>query len=540
VRIRVRKLKTQPAPEATLGNACRVDAECGTLRCDKVRRQCICLSDMSCLTSDPFAPPQYCNNYTGLCVTEITGCKAEQSRYDIEEPYFGMYLSIHEYAAEKLAASGHEAKLTAEERHGRYFARFGTEAALEALSRQGGVKLRRVLALQLDNLVAACRRAVGRANGEYAVATYQAVWAVLELQGSGALGIDLGSQVLALDTLDASQRAAALHERAIGLRRAGRTEEAASGLEQALGLSRASGDRRREARVLGSLGNLRRDQGRMVDARAHLETSLAMAREIRSRRFEGNLIGHLGILHAVQGRLEEARAHFEQALVVHREVGNRRFEGIDLGNLGSACQQQGKLEQAKTHFEQALTIHREVGNRREEGIVVGNLGLLCSDLGLLDAARQLCEDALAIHREVGDRPFEGAMLGALASVLHGQGRTEEALVHYDQALAVHRAVGNRRAEGADLGGLGQLLTTQGRFSEAREALRTGEALLREVGDKLTLAILLCKSGHTELAGNDVDAARAALAAAEEAVEAMGAGPDSEAGRAVAKLRSVLA
>jgi hypothetical protein len=92
-------------------------------------------------------------------------------------------------------------------------------------------------------------------------------------------------------------------------------------------------------------------------------------------------------------------------------------------------------------------------------------------------------------------------------------------------------VGNRRAEGADLGGLGQLLTTQGRFSEAREALRTGEALLREVGDKLTLAILLCKSGHTELAGNDVDAARAALAAAEEVVEAMGAGPRSEACRA---------
>ncbi len=126
-----------------------------------------------------------------------------QSRYDIEEPYFGMYLSIHEYAAEKLEASGQPASRLAEERHGRYFAGFGTDEAIEALSRHGGVKRRRALALELDNLVAACRRAVRRADGEIAVAAYRAIWEVLELQGPCALGIDLGSQVLAVDTLDA-------------------------------------------------------------------------------------------------------------------------------------------------------------------------------------------------------------------------------------------------------------------------------------------------------------------------------------------------
>lgn len=60
-----------------VGRACNVDAECGSLRCDKVRRQCICLSDESCTSADPFAPPRFCNNYTGLCVTEITGCKGD-------------------------------------------------------------------------------------------------------------------------------------------------------------------------------------------------------------------------------------------------------------------------------------------------------------------------------------------------------------------------------------------------------------------------------------------------------------------------------
>ena len=60
-----------------VGRACNVDAECGALRCDKVRRQCICLSDESCKPADVFAPPRYCNNYTGLCVTEISGCTAD-------------------------------------------------------------------------------------------------------------------------------------------------------------------------------------------------------------------------------------------------------------------------------------------------------------------------------------------------------------------------------------------------------------------------------------------------------------------------------
>jgi predicted ATPase/class 3 adenylate cyclase/Tfp pilus assembly protein PilF len=465
---------------------------------------------------------------------------AEQSRYDIEEPYFGMYMSIHEYAAEKLQASGQAASRLAEGRHGRYFAGFGTDEAIEALSLRGGVKRRRELALELDNLIVACRRAVRRADGQHAVAAYLAIWEVLELQGPCALGIDLGSQVLAVDTLDASQRAAALQARATAYRRAGRSDEAATGFEQALAPSREIGDRRREAGILVTFGNLRRDQGRMGDSRAHLEASLAIAREVGNRRLEGNLIGNLGILHAVQGRLEEARAHFEQALAIHREVGNRRIEGIDTSNLGNVYHEQGKFEEAGARYQQALAIHREVGNRRDEGVVIGNFGVLCRDQGRLDEARERCEDALAIVREVGDRLFEGVVLGELAKVLRDQGGTAGARAHLDQALAIHRAVGNRRSEGTFLGILGELLAREGRFDEARELLQRGESLLREVGDQLGLVSLLCDRGRAEVAAGDLHAARAALASAETVAKAMGAGPDSEVGRGIVALRDTLA
>ena len=59
-----------------VGRRCNVDAECGTLRCDTVRRQCICLSDESCLGAADTAA-RYCNNYTGMCVAEISGCASD-------------------------------------------------------------------------------------------------------------------------------------------------------------------------------------------------------------------------------------------------------------------------------------------------------------------------------------------------------------------------------------------------------------------------------------------------------------------------------
>jgi hypothetical protein len=71
-------LNVDAGVSAFVGRSCDVDAECGALRCDKVRRQCICLSDDSCKTGNPSDPPRYCNNFTGLCVDSISGCtKAE-------------------------------------------------------------------------------------------------------------------------------------------------------------------------------------------------------------------------------------------------------------------------------------------------------------------------------------------------------------------------------------------------------------------------------------------------------------------------------
>lgn len=67
----------------------------------------------------------------------------------------------------------------------------------------------------------------------------------------------------------------------------------------------------------------------------------------------------------------------------------------------------------------------------------------------------------------------------------------------------------------------------------------GEALLRELDDKLELGNLLCLRGEADLQDRDVPAARASRAEAETLAQDVGAGEDYELGTAITDLEAVL-
>jgi predicted ATPase/class 3 adenylate cyclase/Flp pilus assembly protein TadD len=468
-----------------------------------------------------------------------TWVPATTDRYDIEEPFFGMYLTIRDYASQKLEASGDIERRAVQARHGAYFARFGTDDEAEALFLHGGVRRRHALALELDNLVAACRRAIARGDGAVAALVVRVVCDIIEITGPYSLGTVLAAQVLALETLDDASRAQAFAASAMPLRRAGRTEESASAWEAALPLYRALGNRRREAFCLLTLGNVRRDQGRFDEARSLQQAALALTQEIGYRRVEGHAWGNLGIIHAQQGRLAEARSHFDQALAIHREVGNRYIEGIDTSNLGNVCRESGRFDEAGEHYLQALAIDREVGNRRDEAIVDCNLGMLAADRDRYDEAGAHFAAALRIAREVGDPFLEGYVLGLLASALRSEGRVDEAIAHCEHALAIHRLVGNRHQEGTVLGTLGELLAKRGRFDEARAALASGDAVLREIGATPARVGLLCDWADAEASAGDPAAARDRLDLADAVLKEAGMTGDSEMGRRIAATRTAI-
>jgi len=445
---------------------------------------------------------------------------------------FDMLVSVKEYASEHLRTegrfpgSGPSALTAAEARHSAYFARLGEKRAVEGAC------------VEIDNLVAACRRAAARGAAEESAGALEGAWAALRLRGPFSVGVELASAVTGTRGLGAAARAIVEKVAGSALDASGRTAEARTHFEAALALAREARDSRSEAHVLAKLADLHRRDGRMEEARAFHAQALALARDLGDRDLECMVLNDLGTLEKHLGSLEESRAHWEAALAIARSMGGRRWEGGLLLNLGGLHFSEGRFDDARAHLEAGLIVARELGDRTFEGIALCNLGLLYQQMGRMEEAGRELETALVVAREIGHVRTECAVLCNQGIVYDSLGRPAEARTRYEGALAVARELGDRRSEGQVLGYLGLLHARQARFDEAHTCLDTGETLLLAMSDRLSFGVLLCCRAEAAHIAGDLDAARGALAEAESLAAAVGAGPDSELGLALARVRDL--
>jgi predicted ATPase/DNA-binding winged helix-turn-helix (wHTH) protein len=477
---------------------------------------------------------------------------------------FTLLMSTQTYAQEHLSPESAQA---AEQRHGQYYAWLGEES-----------EDNRALELELDNLVAACRRAVARGDGAVAAKVAVGAWPVFLHRGPLRSGLQLLQTALslplppaeaaevqvclgwALHMLGSSEEgkqhllAALASTKAGGNPRGegrvlsmlavqhdhlGRVEESERYFDQALAALRQAGDRRREGVALTHLGSLRHHQGRMSEAYECHQQALKLLQEVGDRRHQGTVLYNLGVWAREQGRMDEGRAYAEQSLCLDRELGDRMSEAYSLMNLGNAHIEQGRMEEALACYEESLRLYRELGERRGEGSVLICLGACLSPLGRRQEALACYEESLVLARELGDRRDEGVVLGNLGAMYQGGGRPDEARAAYEAALQVHREVGNRNFEGIVLGMLSSLLREQGDLRASRQYIDEGEALLRSVGHLLMLGSVLCQRAELEHADGQPEAARAALGEAASLAERLGAGPSSHLGLDLKRAREFL-
>jgi len=470
-------------------------------------------------------------------VMDVVEALVDHSLLRRVEPHPGhvryrMLESIREYAAEKL---GEEMARTAL-RHVQHFASFGDEAYAYSLDTHGGVQRRRVLALELENLLAGVDAGLAAGKPEGAAGCALAGSEVFEMHGPFSEGIALLRRVSGQSVRPATQARVFL-ETGLLLNYAGHPTEALEHHSQALAIAREVGDRRNEGMALGNVAGLDRKRRRIPEALEHYNQSLAIARDLGDRRGEGHNLGSLAVFHRDQGRIPEALAHLQQALAIHREVGNRRSEGLNLGNLAILHHQQGRIPEALEHFHQALAITREVGNRQGEGSTLGNLALLHHEQGRIPDALEHYNQALAIAREVGNRANEGITLGNLGDVLFSQNNLTAAEAHLRAAIGICDEAWPLAA-GAFRGSLALIRAQQGAFDEARALLDRGEPQVRGVY-KLELGKLLCKKAWVEHLAGDPAAAAAALAEAEAIDIELGAGPTAELGQLLTQARAAI-
>ena len=452
---------------------------------------------------------------------------------EVNDDRFDLLMSVQEYASEHLRTearypgSGPAALLAAEERHAAHFAGLDAEAATADSC------------AELNNFVAACRRAAARGDADTAASVLEGAWAALSLRGPFKVGFDLASALLGTPGLAAGAAARVHWIAGRALAASGKDADAQAQFEASLAQAREVGDRLCECRARIDLAARDSHGGRTDAARAHLEMALAIAGEMKELTFQSDAHDGLGTMEVLLGRTGEARAQLEQALALAREAGDREREGRILANLGVLHFHAGSMDDARSHDEAALVVAQEIGNRRLEGNIRCNLGLLHQVQGRFVEALEQLEAALAVARDLGHARLECIVLCNLGMVYDGLARFDEARDHFEAALAIARESADRHREGQFLSYLGLLHARQANFDEARRCLDSSETLLRSVSDQTSLGITLCSRAETEHLAACHRTAAMARAAAEAIATEVGAGPDSELGLALTRVKGLL-
>jgi predicted ATPase/class 3 adenylate cyclase len=440
---------------------------------------------------------------------------------------FDLLVSVREYAAGQLIAlGGAAAKAGAEQRHGAHYATLDERAIVDA----NGV--------ELDNLVAACRRAVARGDTGVAVGALSRAWAALHWRGPFRVATDLAAQVRTIAS-DAASRGTVAWVAGSATMSMGAFPEARARLESALRDASEAGDRRLEGEILTALGRVLAMQGRMSDAQLRLDTALAIALERREPELECRVRQVRAQVEHSVGRSDAARTELGAALTLAREIGDRRRLGRVLCDLGKVCADAGPLEHARRYYEQALVAARETDDRGNECVLLCNLGLVQQLEGRWLEARDTEQAGLALARELGHLRVEPTILCNLGIVSERLGDHRGAREHLDAGHAIALDIGDVRSEGLCLGYLGALLARERRIAEAREHLARARHKLEAMDDATSVGIMDCLSAETEHYAGDREAARRALEAAATGAVAVAAGPDSELGLELARVRSLL-
>ena len=437
---------------------------------------------------------------------------------------FDLLRSVFDYAREKLAASG--ALAAAERRHWRHYAAFDDAKATADRC------------TDLDNLVAACRRAV-LDEPEQAVNALVAAWSALRLTGPFRAAIHLAEPLAARTNLPPRQQLRLHGVLSSALRHLGDM----AGADRHLRTGQAAAERCPEAledrgQLLVWRSEFELQRGQLGDAAAALAGAAALAETCGSPQLRLRVLNVAGNLESAQGRLDAAVLAYAEALLIAQALGNVRWEGGCEGNLGVVRHSQGRLPEARAHYRRAVELAVQVGDRAFEGNSRCNLGLLLHEEGDDAAAHLALTCAVQVARQIGHPRLEYTTRCNLGIVNESLGNNAAALADYQLAITQAAATGDPGNEGQFLGYRALLLARRGNGIESARDFEQAEALITPLADPALHALLDAQRAvGCRLLGDAAEADRLAERADAQARQ-LELGPDSEVRRLLETARRV--
>lgn len=443
----------------------------------------------------------------------------DKSLVRLQRDRFSLLASVRDYAAEhlkSLGAPGSRAFVDADAllaRHAEHYTRLDGDP--------------REHVVELENVLAACRRAVEHGDAERSARGCRAAWPMLETRGLFRVGISMVEAALAVAGLGTIERMDLLFVHGRFLLVTGDLARARGQLQQSLDTAREAGREREEVRALASLAELNVVEGRIEDARPQYEEAVRRGATLGDTGLQCAALNGLGVYHNRLGQFEAARVPFSEALAVARAAGHRRWEVGSLSNLGLVAANLGHRKEAHRYYEDAIAVAAELGDRVSEGNLLCNLGLFKLEGGEAGQARTHLEQSLKLAREGGLSLLESVVLCNLGLLHESLGEDARAEQAHREALRVASRRGDLRTQGQVLGYLGLLVARRGAVAEGCELATRGVATLRRVRDRLSLAVALCRYAQGCVLWSDAQRRAAALEEAGAIAAELAVAPGSE-------------
>lgn len=429
--------------------------------------------------------------------------------------------SVRDYAAEKLTEIGGDAPA----RHWQHFASL-TEA--EAIAER---------CVEIDNLVAACRRATtaGLAVPIDAVPllaaarTLVTAWSALKLVGLFRVGLELATPLFGVSDLAAASRAGVLRVAGSAASLLGHLDDAAKLYLAGLDAASKAGDVAQQSLLQSMLGELEAQRGRLLEAEVLIERGLKVAGDAPLPRITA--LNALGGLALARSQPAQAERLYAQALECAQEHDDRRWIGGIHGSMGVALMAQGRATDARPHVEVAAHIAEEMADRQWASIARCNLGLLHHALGDHDAAAQQLRAVVGQAREMAHRRLQATALCNLGLVELARGESAAATVALQSGLELAEALQSTRLALQCRAYMAQAQVAQGEAGAALVRLEQAEAAAGDGLDDGLRVLLFAQRALALVAMGRNDAARLVLEDAAE-LAARSDAVDSEAREAL--------
>src|SRR5208337_4312530 len=157
---------------------------------------------------------------------------------------------------------------------------------------------------------------------------------------------------------------------------------------EALTRFRLLDDKRRQAKVMGNLGNDRSDQGDLPGAIEFHEESMQVDPEDAGRVTIAR--DNIANIHQLQGDLAGAKHGFEQSLAAWQNAGDQDSSAYAMASLGGLLLQEADFSGARKMYEQSLAIRTSAGDKFT--IAETQLGL--ADLSLEEAHSPIDQESV--------------------------------------------------------------------------------------------------------------------------------------------------